>query len=63
MVRRCFRIGRPGPYQVQAAIDSVHAGARTADATDWPQIVALYDQLVSIAPSPIVAPTVALEKR
>ena len=48
-------MGRPGPYQVQAAIVAVHAGAVSAEATDWAQIVALYDQLVRLDPSPIIA--------
>ena len=55
LVRRCLRRNRPGPYQLQAAINAVHSDAPTAAATDWEQIVALYDQLTSIAPSPIVA--------
>jgi RNA polymerase sigma-70 factor (ECF subfamily) len=55
MVRRCLRRGRPGPYQVQAAIAAVHSDAPTAAATDWTQIVQLYDQLMTVAPSPVVA--------
>jgi len=55
LVRRCLRRGQPGPYQVQAAINAVHADARTAAATDWWQILALYDQLLAIAPTPVVA--------
>ena len=55
LVRRCLRIGRPGPYQLQAAINAVHSDAPSAEATDWRQIVALYDQLLALAPSPIVA--------
>ncbi len=55
LVRRCLRHNRPGPYQVQAAINAVHSDAPTAAATDWPQILQLYDQLMSLAPSPIVA--------
>jgi RNA polymerase sigma-70 factor, ECF subfamily len=55
LVRRCLRLGRPGPYQIQAAINAVHSDAPRADATDWAQIVALYDQLMAIAPSPVVA--------
>ncbi len=55
LVRRCLSIGRPGPYQLQAAINAVHGDAATADATDWGQIVALYDQLMAVAPSSIVA--------
>ena len=45
---------RPGPYQVQAAIASVHAGAPRPEDTDWPQIVALYGALVRMTPSPVV---------
>ena len=55
LVRRCLRLGRPGPYQIQAAINAVHSDAPSADDTDWGQIVALYDQLMAIAPSPVVA--------
>jgi RNA polymerase sigma-70 factor (ECF subfamily) len=55
LVRRCLRTGAPGPYQIQAAINAVHSDAPTAAATDWPQIVQLYDQLLSCAPSPVVA--------
>ena len=55
IVRRCLRRDAPGPYQVQAAINAVHGDAPTAAATDWPQILRLYDQLLALAPSPIVA--------
>jgi RNA polymerase sigma-70 factor (ECF subfamily) len=55
LVRRCLRINRPGPYQIQAAINAVHSDAPTAEATDWRQILALYDQLLALAPSPVVA--------
>jgi len=55
IVRRCLRRDQPGPYQIQAAINAVHSDAPIAAATDWQQIVALYDQLQVIAPSPIVA--------
>jgi RNA polymerase sigma-70 factor, ECF subfamily len=55
IVRACLRRNQPGPYQIQAAINAVHADAPTAAATDWSQIVQLYDQLMSRAPSPIVA--------
>ncbi|MFC4147432.1 RNA polymerase sigma factor [Micromonospora mangrovi] len=55
LVRRCLRRDRPGPYQIQAAINAVHADARTAADTDWAQILALYDQLMAYAPSPVVA--------
>jgi RNA polymerase sigma-70 factor (ECF subfamily) len=46
--------GRPGPYQVQAAIAALHGAARTAGETDWPQIAALYAALVGFAPTPVV---------
>jgi RNA polymerase sigma-70 factor, ECF subfamily len=55
IVRRCLHRSRPGPYQVQAAIHAVHADATTAEHTDWPQILALYDQLLALAPTPVVA--------
>jgi RNA polymerase sigma-70 factor (ECF subfamily) len=55
LVRHCLRRGRPGPYQIQAAINAVHSDARTAEATDWDQILRLYDQLMAVAPSPVVA--------
>jgi RNA polymerase sigma factor (sigma-70 family) len=52
LVRRCLRRNRPGPYQLQAAINAVHTDG---DATDWPQVLALYDQLLAQTPTPIVA--------
>jgi len=55
LVRQCLRRGQPGPYQIQAAINAVHSDAPDAAATDWAQIVALYDQLLTVAPSPVVA--------
>jgi RNA polymerase sigma-70 factor (ECF subfamily) len=55
IVRQCLRRGQPGPYQIQAAINAVHSDAPTAIATDWPQILQLYDELLSLAPSPVVA--------
>ncbi|MFJ1807910.1 MULTISPECIES: RNA polymerase sigma factor [unclassified Streptomyces] len=55
LVRRCLRRDRPGPYQVQAAIQAVHSDAPTAADTDWRQILRLYDQLMDLAPSPVVA--------
>jgi RNA polymerase sigma-70 factor (ECF subfamily) len=55
LVRRCLRRGRPGPYQIQAAIQAVHSDAPTAEATDWGQILQLYDHLMTVAPSPVVA--------
>ena len=55
LVRRCLRRNQPGPYQLQAAINAVHADAPSADQTDWPQIRTLYDHLLAIAPTPVVA--------
>ena len=55
IVRHCLRINRPGPYQIQAAINAVHSDAPTAAATDWRQILQLYDQLLRFAPGPVVA--------
>jgi RNA polymerase sigma-70 factor (ECF subfamily) len=55
LVRLCLRRNQPGPYQIQAAINAVHSDAATADATDWRQIIALYDQLMSMTPTDVVA--------
>jgi RNA polymerase sigma-70 factor (ECF subfamily) len=55
LVRACLRRGRPGPYQLQAAINAVHSDAPTAAQTDWGQILALYDQLAAVAPTQVVA--------
>jgi RNA polymerase sigma-70 factor (ECF subfamily) len=55
LVRRCLAKNEPGPHQIQAAINAVHSEAASTAATDWRQIRALYDQLMAIAPSPIVA--------
>ncbi|NUP42326.1 MAG: sigma-70 family RNA polymerase sigma factor [Streptomyces sp.] len=55
LVRRCLRRNRPGPYQIQAAVQAVHSDSPTAAATDWGQIRQLYDQLMAVAPSPVVA--------
>jgi RNA polymerase sigma-70 factor (ECF subfamily) len=55
LVRACLRRNRPGPYQLQAAINAVHSDARVAAATDWAQILALYDQLIAAVPTPVVA--------
>jgi RNA polymerase sigma-70 factor (ECF subfamily) len=54
LVRRCLQLNQPGPYQLQAAMNAVHSDARSAADTDWAQILALYDHLLAIAPSPIV---------
>ncbi len=55
LVRECLAINRPGRYQVLAAINAVHTDAPAARDTDWSQVVALYDQLTRLDPSPIVA--------
>jgi RNA polymerase sigma-70 factor (ECF subfamily) len=55
IVRACLRRNQPGSYQIQAAINAVHSDATTAAATDWMQIVRLYDQLLFLAPNPVVA--------
>ena len=55
LLRRCMAIARPGPYQLQAAINAVHSDAPSVAGTDWRQIVQLYDHLLAIAPSPVVA--------
>ncbi len=55
LVRACLRRDRPGPYQLQAAINAVHTDAESVQATDWPQILTLYDQLLALAPTPVVA--------
>jgi RNA polymerase sigma-70 factor, ECF subfamily len=55
IVRKCLRVNRRGPYQIQAAINAVHSDAPSAADTDWGQIVQLYDQLLAVAPTPIVA--------
>ncbi len=55
IVRRCLRRNQPGPYQLQAAVNAVHSDAPAAAATDWRQILALYDQLLALTPSPVVA--------
>jgi RNA polymerase sigma-70 factor (ECF subfamily) len=51
IVRRCLRRNQPGPYQIQAAINAVHS----EPPTDWAQVLALYDQLLALTPSPVVA--------
>ncbi len=55
IVRTCLQRNRPGPYQIQAAINAVHADADAIETTDWRQIVALYDQLLACTPTPVVA--------
>jgi RNA polymerase sigma-70 factor, ECF subfamily len=55
LVEHCLQHGRLGPYQLQAAINAVHSEAVSVDATDWVRIVALYDQLLTVTPTPVVA--------
>jgi RNA polymerase sigma-70 factor (ECF subfamily) len=55
IVRECLRRSQPGPYQIQAAINAVHSDAATAEATDWGQILQLYDQLCAVTPGPVVS--------
>lgn len=55
LVRACLRRNAPGPYQLQAAINAVHSDAATVGDTDWGQILQLYDQLLELAPTPVVA--------
>ena len=55
IMRACIRRNQPGPFQLQAAIQAVHCNADLFDATDWQQIVALYDHLFFVMPTPVVA--------
>jgi RNA polymerase sigma-70 factor (ECF subfamily) len=55
IVRWCLKRNQPGPYQLQAAINAVHADAASAEETDWSQILALYDRLLEVAPTPVIA--------
>ena len=55
LVAACIRRNQPGPYQLQAAVNAVHSDAPTASATDWRQILQLYDQLLALRPTPVVA--------
>ena len=55
IVQHCIQRDQPGPYQIQAAINGVHTVAPDAASTDWRQILLLYDQLLRLAPSPVVA--------
>ncbi|MEU1594007.1 DUF6596 domain-containing protein [Streptomyces sp. NPDC005708] len=55
LLDRALRLGRPGPYQLQAGIAALHAQAVSADRTDWPGIAALYTRLLALTPSPVVA--------
>ena len=55
LLDQAIRRGPPGPYRLQACIAALHAVAPTAEATDWRRILLLYDQLMAVAPSPVVA--------
>ncbi|HET9472387.1 MAG TPA: RNA polymerase sigma factor [Steroidobacteraceae bacterium] len=55
LLRECLALDRPGPYQLQAAINAVHSDAVDASHTDWRQVLALYDQWMTLAPSPVIA--------
>jgi RNA polymerase sigma-70 factor, ECF subfamily len=55
ITRGCVQRGRPGPYQIQAAINAVHSIAPSFEDTDWYAILTLYDQLYALTPSPVVA--------
>jgi RNA polymerase sigma-70 factor (ECF subfamily) len=55
LVRECLRRNRPGHYQLLAAVNAVHTDAATAADTDWSQVLALYDQLYAVSPTPVVA--------
>jgi RNA polymerase sigma-70 factor (ECF subfamily) len=55
LVRACLRRDSPGPYQIQAAINAVHSDAPAASATDWVQVLHLYDHLLALTPTPVVA--------
>ena len=54
IMERALRMKQPGPYQVQAAISALHAQAACAEDTDWPQIAALYTELMKMTPSPVI---------
>jgi RNA polymerase sigma-70 factor (ECF subfamily) len=55
IVHACIRLDQPGPFQLQAAIQAVHCDADSFEATDWRQIVALYEHLFSVMPTAVVA--------
>lgn len=55
LLRTCLRRGRPGPYQLAAAVAAVHADARTHAETDWLQVLRIYDDLLALTPTPVVA--------
>ena len=55
LVRQCLTLNQPGPYQFQAAINAVHTDALDATMTDWNQVLQLFDQLLAMSPTPVVA--------
>ena len=55
LVRECLRRNRPGHYQLLAAVNAVHTDAATASETDWGQVLAVYDELMAVTPTPVVA--------
>jgi RNA polymerase sigma-70 factor (ECF subfamily) len=55
LVRQCLRRDQPGPYQLQAAINAVHSSATSVQHTDWAQILVLYNHLLTLTPTPVVA--------
>ena len=55
LVEEALLLGRAGPYQLQAAVAALHSQAETPVATDWPQIAALYEKLLQLRPSPVIA--------
>lgn len=55
LVRACVAAGHPGPYQLQAAINAVHTASATFEGTDWDALSVLYDQLLALQPTPVVA--------
>lgn len=55
LVLACMRRGRPGPFQLQAAIQALHCAARSYDETNWPSIIRFYDRLMTAMPTPVVA--------
>jgi RNA polymerase sigma-70 factor (ECF subfamily) len=55
ILRDCLQRNQPGPYQLQAAINAVHADAASIDDTDWSQILTIYDHLLALAPTPVIA--------
>lgn len=54
LIEQAAASGHPGPYQIQAALVACHAEAESWQATDWPQILMLYDLLLSLSPSPVI---------